>query len=102
MSTDLVYFCWLKQLKVMLMTVKRIRIPLNGLKRFVIAAVGMAALVRGYAQETHPLINSTFEGVVNDAASGEPLAGATLQLEGITHAAKTDRRGHFQIARAHV
>src|SRR5690606_5922629 len=49
-----------------------------------------------HAQETQPLINATFEGIVQDAATQEPLVGATLQLAGITHSTKTDRHGHFR------
>ncbi len=48
------------------------------------------------AQETTPLINSKLDGLVVDAVTKEPLAGATLQLEGVTHSTKTDRQGKFQ------
>lgn len=48
------------------------------------------------AQETTPLINSTLEGVVVDAATKEPLEGATLQLQGVTHSTKTDQQGRFK------
>src|SRR5690606_10463000 len=51
-------------------------------------------------QETKPLINATFGGVVLDAENGEPLAGATLQLAGITHSTKTDKQGKFQFVTA--
>ncbi len=43
-----------------------------------------------HAQETMPLINSTLDGEVVDAATKEPLTGATLQLEGVTHSTKTE------------
>lgn len=49
-----------------------------------------------YAQQTTPLINSTLDGLVIDAVTSEPLAGASLQLEGVTHSTKTDNRGRFQ------
>src|SRR5690554_1270213 len=48
------------------------------------------------AQQATPLVNSTLEGVVLDAATREPLAGVTLQLEGVTHSTKTDERGRFR------
>lgn len=63
---------------------------------YVFIALGLVWGKFADAQETKPLINATFEGVVLDAANGEPLAGATLQLAGVTHVTKTDRRGHFQ------
>ena len=49
-----------------------------------------------YAQETTPLINSTLTGTVVDAETGEPLSGATLQLQGITHVTKSDNLGQFR------
>lgn len=49
-----------------------------------------------FAQETKPLVNSTLDGVVLDAVTREPLAGATLQLEGVTHSTKTDGQGKFR------
>ncbi|WP_257658374.1 SusC/RagA family TonB-linked outer membrane protein [Parapedobacter lycopersici] len=48
------------------------------------------------AQETTPLINSTLDGLVVDAVTKEPLAGASLQLQGVTHSTKTNSRGRFQ------
>ncbi len=48
------------------------------------------------AQETTPLVNSTLDGVVVDAVTKEALAGASLQLEGVTHSTKTDGRGRFR------
>lgn len=49
-----------------------------------------------YAQETTPLVNSTLDGTVVDAETGEPLSGATLQLQGITHMTRSDNQGHFR------
>ncbi|MFC7524477.1 TonB-dependent receptor [Parapedobacter sp. GCM10030251] len=63
---------------------------------YVFIALGLVWGKFADAQETKPLINATFEGVVLDAANGESLTGATLQLAGVTHVTKTDRRGHFQ------
>ncbi len=75
---------------------KPIRIHLKILSRYALIVLGLGVGLFARAQETKPLINSTFGGVVLDAANGEPLAGATLQLAGITHITKTDRQGEFQ------
>lgn len=56
----------------------------------------LAGMLSAVAQEPKPLINSTLEGQVLDAANGEPLNGATLQLAGVTHITKTDRAGRFR------
>lgn len=64
----------------------------TGLSFFIVSA----ALTSVSAQETKPLVNSTLDGVVIDAVTKEPLAGATLQLEGVTHSTKTDRDGKFR------
>lgn len=48
------------------------------------------------AQETTPLINSTLDGVVQDAITKEPLAGASVQISGVTHSTKTNDVGKFQ------
>ncbi len=48
------------------------------------------------AQQTTPLVNSTLDGVVVDALTEEPLVGASLQLEGVTHSTKTDGQGKFR------
>jgi TonB-linked SusC/RagA family outer membrane protein len=47
------------------------------------------------AQQTKPLINSTLSGKVQDAHTGEAVAGATLTLEGTTHRATSDGNGRF-------
>jgi len=75
---------------------KPIRTHLTILRVFVFIALGLKTGLLANAQETTPLINASFGGVVLDAENGEPLAGATLQLAGITHSTKTDRQGHFQ------
>lgn len=46
--------------------------------------------------QTQPLINSTLDGRVIDANTGEPLAGATVDIEGTTHKAGTDGNGKFK------
>lgn len=48
-----------------------------------------------YSQQTKPLINSTLQGKVLDAATKEPIAGATITLEGTTHRASSDENGNF-------
>ncbi|WP_134088029.1 TonB-dependent receptor [Olivibacter sp. XZL3] len=47
------------------------------------------------AQETKPLINSTLSGVVRDSLTKEPLPGALVQIQGVTHNASTDENGKF-------
>ncbi|MRX48431.1 SusC/RagA family TonB-linked outer membrane protein [Pedobacter puniceum] len=52
----------------------------------------------GYIQaqvQTKPLINATLSGKVVDAQTKEPLPGALVQLEGVTHNAQTDAAGRF-------
>ncbi|SFC43733.1 iron complex outermembrane recepter protein [Parapedobacter composti] len=66
------------------------------LGRLALLFIGIVFVRAAYGQETTPLINATLEGVVVDADTGEPLAGATLQLAGVTHSTKTDRQGKFR------
>ncbi|MEC3880780.1 TonB-dependent receptor [Parapedobacter sp. 10938] len=73
-----------------------LRIHLKAIRRIALTSLGITVFTLLQAQETQPLINATFEGVVQDAETQEPLAGATLQLEGITHSTNTDRQGHFR------
>lgn len=47
------------------------------------------------SQVTKPLINSKLIGKVVDSNTGEPLVGATIQLEGVTHSVKSDASGDF-------
>jgi len=75
---------------------KSIQVHLKAFRVCALIALGWGIGLFVNAQETTPLINATFEGVVLDAENGEPLVGATLQLAGITHTTKTDRQGHFQ------
>ncbi len=44
---------------------------------------------------TTPLVNATLSGTVVDERTKEPLPGATVQLEGVTHATLTDVAGKF-------
>ncbi|MCA5005050.1 SusC/RagA family TonB-linked outer membrane protein [Sphingobacterium bovistauri] len=48
------------------------------------------------AQVTKPIINASLVGTVIDAETKEPIEGATVQLEAVTHSVKTDRNGKFQ------
>jgi TonB-linked SusC/RagA family outer membrane protein len=48
-----------------------------------------------HAQQTKPLINSTLNGRIFDALTNEPVAGASLTLEGTTHRATSDGEGRF-------
>lgn len=48
------------------------------------------------AQETKPIINASLVGTIVDANRKEPIEGATVQLEAVTHSVKTDRKGKFQ------
>ncbi len=47
------------------------------------------------SQETKPIINASLVGTVIDSVTREPIAGATVQLEAVTHSVKTDRNGNF-------
>src|SRR5690606_28622407 len=49
-----------------------------------------------YAQETKPIINASLVGTIIDAQTKEPIEGATVQLEAVTHRVKTDRNGKFE------
>jgi TonB-linked SusC/RagA family outer membrane protein len=47
------------------------------------------------AQETKPLIQSKLEGIVIDAATKEPVIGASINIKGTTHGVQTDFDGKF-------
>ncbi|KFF02650.1 SusC/RagA family TonB-linked outer membrane protein [Flavobacterium reichenbachii] len=47
------------------------------------------------AQETKPLIQSKLEGIVLDAATKEPVIGASVNIKGTTHGVLTDFDGKF-------
>ena len=47
------------------------------------------------AQETKPLIQSKLEGTVIDAATKEPVIGASVNIKGTTHGVQTDFDGKF-------
>ncbi|MGK6350355.1 TonB-dependent receptor [Parapedobacter sp. DT-150] len=75
---------------------KTIHVQLKALGLLVFVSSGAAVFTSVHAQETTPLVNATLDGVVLDAATQDPLAGATLQLAGVTHITKTDSRGRFR------
>lgn len=54
-----------------------------------------ASVVKTWAQKTKPIINASFVGTVIDATTKDPIEGATVQLEAVTHSVKTDRNGKF-------
>lgn len=45
--------------------------------------------------QSQPIINATLTGIVVDTISQEPIEGATIQLEAVTHSVRTDRNGKF-------
>lgn len=50
-----------------------------------------------HAQERNqPIINAVLQGTVVDAFTKQPLFGATLSLDAVTHTVKTDIEGKFQ------
>ncbi|NGM66244.1 SusC/RagA family TonB-linked outer membrane protein [Sphingobacterium sp. SGR-19] len=54
-----------------------------------------ASVITVWAQETKPIINASLVGTVVDATTKDPIEGATVQLEAVTHSVKTDRNGRF-------
>ncbi len=51
---------------------------------------------KAYSQiDPKPIINASLTGQVIDAITKEPIEGATVQLEAVTHSVKTDRNGEF-------
>ncbi len=54
----------------------------------------LASFLSSFAQ-TSPLINATISGTVIDSLTREPLQGALVQLEGVTHSVATDGAGKF-------
>lgn len=46
--------------------------------------------------KTQPIINASLVGQVIDANTKEPIEGATVRLEAVTHSVKTDRDGTFK------
>jgi len=43
-----------------------------------------------------PIVNAAFEGKVVDQVNGNPIVGATVKLQGVTHSVQTDSHGNFQ------
>jgi len=52
-------------------------------------------LVQMADAQTQPLINSTLHGTVLEAGTNKPLPGATIAIEGTTHAVSADADGKF-------
>lgn len=46
--------------------------------------------------EPKPIINASLHGTVIDASTKQPIEGATVQLQAVTHSVKTDPDGHFE------
>ncbi|MFZ4862248.1 SusC/RagA family TonB-linked outer membrane protein [Sphingobacterium sp. Mn56C] len=64
---------------------------------FLLLLSGGVVITPTYAQEqTKPIINAVLSGVVQDAATGRPISGATLNLKDVTHQVTTDKFGKFQ------
>jgi len=60
-----------------------------------LCSILFASCLLAKAQEPRPLVNSTLNGKVKDAETGEALAGATVAIKGTTHRASTDEQGTF-------
>jgi TonB-linked SusC/RagA family outer membrane protein len=65
--------------------------------RLLLLGVFFIPLISFAQVESKPIVNATFSGKVIDAETNEPLPGAVIQLEGVTHSVKTDNNGHFDI-----
>lgn len=64
---------------------------------FLLLLSGGGVITPTYAQEqAKPIINAVLSGVVQDAATGRSLSGATLSLKDVTHQVTTDKFGKFQ------
>lgn len=48
------------------------------------------------AQQGSPIVNASLSGKIVDSSTKEPIAGATVQLEGVTHKVNTNKYGDFQ------
>ncbi|RFM29076.1 SusC/RagA family TonB-linked outer membrane protein [Deminuibacter soli] len=63
------------------------------------AVCALLCVLSAYAviaqQQTQPTIHSKLTGIVLDAASRQPLAGAVVKIKGTTHAVTTDNEGKF-------
>lgn len=64
--------------------------------RFIIALYLVIPLI-GYGQiDTKPIINATIYGRIIDSIDRVPIAGASVQLEGVTHTVVTEKDGSFR------
>ena len=46
--------------------------------------------------KTTPIVNATMYGRIVDSLDREPVAGASIQLEGVTHTVVSDKKGNFR------
>src|SRR5690606_37297080 len=58
--------------------------------------VGSLIGVCVHVQATNPISHAAPGGTIIEANTQEPIEGATVQLEAVTHSVKTDRDGKFQ------
>jgi len=58
--------------------------------------IGYSEAIFAQDEKPKPIINASLVGTVIDADSKEPIAGATVQLDAVTHQVKTDRDGKFE------
>lgn len=54
--------------------------------------------LNSYGQNS--VINTVLKGTVKDSATGQPLAGVTVQIKGITNGTTTDAKGNFELLTA--
>lgn len=68
----------------------------NQWKRLAVFLCVLTITLEVRAQEVvSPIINADLVGTLVDGSSGAPIAGATVQLESVTHAVQSDVRGRF-------
>jgi len=64
-------------------------------KYFLLVITGLLPLLTYSQVQTQPLINANIQGRVIDSLTQEPLPGAHVQLDGVTHSVSTDEQGNF-------
>lgn len=64
----------------------------------VIATVLTASLLLLFWAPVHPNESGKISGTVTDASTGDPIAGATVQIEGTKLAATTNQKGEYVIS----
>ncbi|MCS4226959.1 TonB-dependent receptor [Sphingobacterium sp. BIGb0165] len=63
---------------------------------FLCLSLGFGPTLLHAQVETKPIINASLTGKVLDSQTKQPIEGATVQLDAVTHSVKTDRDGNFQ------